>query len=131
MGVTVFTELGSYFEVFFFFWSGIFTARDWKLSLNSRVFSTNMICLQYFAQVDTSRVVSQAKADVSAQQAGISQHYVPAQNQAREADIRTLSELARALVKKVVLFYIVVDHRNVFHLNKLIQLAQGLYYSDS
>jgi hypothetical protein len=85
----------------------------------------------YFAQVDTSRAVSQAKADVSAQQAGISQPYVPAQNQAREADIRTLSELARALVKKVVLFYIVVDHRNVFDLNKLIQLAQGLYYSDS
>lgn len=81
--------------------------------------------------MDTSRAVSQAKADVSAQQAGISQPCVLAQNQAREADIRTISELTRALDKKVVLFYIVVDHRNVFDLNKLIQLAQGLYYSDS
>ncbi|XP_059437111.1 protein ALWAYS EARLY 2-like isoform X2 [Corylus avellana] len=53
-------------------------------------------------KVDTSHAVSQAKADVSAQQAGISQPCVLAQNQAREADIRTISELTRALDKKEV-----------------------------
>lgn len=67
--------------------------------------------------MDTSLAVSQAKAAVidvvSAQQAGFSQPCVLAQNQAREADIRALSELTRALDKKVVRFYIVVDHRNV------------------
>ncbi|GLT61171.1 hypothetical protein SLA2020_338940 [Shorea laevis] len=58
-------------------------------------------------KVDTSRAVSQAKAAVvdvvSAQQAGFSQPCVLSQNQAKEADIRALSELTRALDKKEVL----------------------------
>lgn len=70
--------------------------------------------------MDTSRAVSQAKAAVvdvvSAQQAGFSQPCMLSQNQAKEADIRALSELTRALDKKVILFYIVVDHRNVIDL---------------
>lgn len=66
-----------------------------------------------FWQGDTIDAIVQAKATVSevvaaAQQAVYSQPCTLAQIQAREADIRALAELARALDKKVIVLTLLI-----------------------
>ncbi len=79
--------------------------------------------------MDTNHTISQAKMaaiDIgSVQQAAYSQPCMLPQNQAKEADIRALSELTRALDKKVIHFNIcTIDQRNEIHLKKVdVQLG--------
>lgn len=77
--------------------------------------------IQYFAQVDTNHAIAQAKTaaiDIgSLQQEAHSQPSMLPQSHAKEADIRALTELTRALDKKVIHYNIcATDHKNVNHL---------------
>lgn len=81
--------------------------------------------IQYFSQVDTNHAIAQAKTaaiDIgSLQQEAYSQPSMLPQNHAKEADIRALTELTRALDKKVIHYNIcTTDHRNVKSSQKLM-----------